>query len=433
MAMAAAQQAAAQVYHQFASLSVAPGPAAQQGGGAALGSSPDSSGLGELMMAGGGMNGGMGGAPGYGGGFGPLGDGFGAADGEAQLEVMKELMAMASRQDSPAVAMWALQQLQAMVGPGPGAGAGGPSAYGAPDLLSAFNPPGAPAFPGAGPEEAGEQPLGAFAAKGGGASSGGAYSNFGGGPGSAAGSDILGGSGHGGGHSGHGGGHGGHGGLAHWGSAAGSELQRALSGFSLASESSAAPGPLAGESSELSLAHSPSGSARSGSPPLGAAGAGLGASSILPSFDRPPAGGAGVGAGQPSPVLPRSWRAVEPRQGGGSGGAGAGTGTAGSGTGAPGAAPKTMFQLDPVVASPGRFRRIKKGRNAYYSTQWGAGGGGGGGGAASEGAGAGVPDGGAVGVAAKYGVDVPTDGAPAAEGLAAAAQAKGAAPGYDSA
>jgi hypothetical protein len=92
-----------------------------------------------------------------------------------------------------------------------------------------------------------------------------------------------------------------------------------------------------------------------------------------------------------------------------------------------------MFHLDPVVASPGRFRRIKKGRNAYYSTQWGAGAAGAAAAAAAAagGAGGGVP-GGSGGVAAKYGVDVPEGSAPAAEGHAAAAKAKGAAPGYDS-
>jgi hypothetical protein len=344
MAMAAAQQAAAAVYQQFASLSSGP------------------SGAPDLMLGG---PSGLGPPAGFGGGF---EDGGGGGGGEPQLEVMQELMAMASRQDSPAVAVWALQQLQAMVGPDP---------------LPGFGPGAPPPFAGAGPEEPGEPPLGAFAGKGG----GGGYGSFGsrgGGPGSAAGAETLGSAGcrlHGGG--------GGGGGLVRWGSAsAGSELQRALSGFSLASDSGA-PLPMAGEASDLSLAHSPTGSAHSGSPP--------------------PGRGRGGGA---SGVPPKSWRTAE--LGGGGGGCCSGT--------------RSTFHLDPVVASPGRFRRIKKGRNAYYSgTHWGSAGGGAGAGA--DGAAlAGMPGGGPAG-----GGGAAAGEGPAAAGDARALAAKGGAPGYDSA
>lgn len=428
LAMAAAQQAAAQVYQQFAGITggtAGAGPGGMGMGGYSAGPSTGVADTLAGMMMGGGLGAGPAApAGGYAGGYGGggLATGQGMATGpdvmggstdagdDPQLEVMKELMALASRQDSPAVAMWALQQLQTLINnqseaPVAAAASSALSATGAQPLNFAAAPFTGMPMPGSNmgsqapsidSQDAGLSAL--FKPKQG--SGFGAFGNT---------TESLGSTG----------------GLAHWGSAAGSELQRALSGFSLGSESSAPA--LAVETSELSLAHSPTGSPNSGGSPSNSQGSSAGSgrgpmagrprpaagadrgSSILPAFDRPVRGSQNPALAE-SPVLPKSWSRTSapppPR---------AGTaGTASSGADS-GGARMNMFQ-DPVVTSPGRFRRIKKGSNKYYSTAW------------SD-----SPAGGsaAAGDVAKYGVDVPSDTQQAADAKLASVLGAGV-PGYDS-
>jgi hypothetical protein len=437
LAMAAAQQAAAQVYQQFAGITGGTG-AGDTGpgmgmGGYSAGPSHASAGWPAGMMMGGGLGtgptaGSLGPAPaggyggsGYGGGGLGTGQGMGpgpdvmggSADtgGDPQLEVMKELMALASRQDSPAVAMWVLQQMQTLINnqaeaPVAAAASSALSATGTQPLTFAAAPftgvpmPGSTMGSQAPSDDSQDAGLSAlFKPK-----QGYGFGAFGNG------TECLGSTG----------------GLAHWGSAAGSELQRALSGFSLGSESSAPA--LAVETSELSLAHSPTGSPNSGGSPSNSQGSNAGSgkgpesgrpkpadcgSSILPAFDRPARSSQNPALAE-SPVLPKSWScsgAPPPPRAGNAGYAGSG---ADSGHGA-----RMKMIQDPVVASPGRFRRIKKGSNKYYSTAWTDG-----------------PAGSSTSTAdvAKYGVDVPSDTQQAVDAkLASVPEVLGAGvPGYDS-